>query len=359
MSGQVSSFSHSLMRQAIHLAEQGIGSVAPNPSVGCVLVKEGRVIGLGRTASGGRPHAEVLALRMAGSEAQGATAYVTLEPCAHHGQTPPCAEALIQAGIREVFIAISDPDARVAGRGIAMLREAGIVVHTGLCEQEARWSHRGFFSRLQRGRPWITLKTATTANGMIADAQGQSKWITGEQARHYGHLLRSRNDAILTGIGTVIADDPLLDCRLPGLERHSPLRIVLTGSRTMPPQVRMLHDGGREVVTFSGHHLPEILKTLTTHYGINHLLIEAGHSVSSAFLQQNLVDELYWFRAPEKHFSEGLPAFSGWIAPCRPDAIRQLGKDRLEHYILETSPPDAFVIPEASFLSECSECQES
>lgn len=321
------------MQQALHLAAQGVGQVAPNPSVGCVILKDAKVIGLGRTASGGRPHAETEALAMAGAEARGAIAYVTLEPCAHHGKTPPCAEALITAGITEVHIACTDPDPRVAGKGIALLEAAGIKVFLGEGEAAARWINRGFFSRLGRNRPWVTLKIATTADGFIANAEGHSKWITGEQARSYGHLLRSQNDAILTGIGTVLADDPSLNCRLAGLANLSPIRVVLDRQHQMSPTARMLQDGGAEVVMLDSQTLTAALQTLAQR-GINHLMIEAGNRLNSAFLQQGLVDELYWFSAPQKHFGTGLPAFTGWEKPAQPHQTLWLGEDRLEHYNL-------------------------
>ncbi len=325
---------HAYMQQALHLAAQGLGEVWPNPAVGCVMVQQGRVVGLGRTAQGGRPHAETQALAMAGSDARGATAYVTLEPCAHHGHTPPCAEALIAAGISEIYIATTDPDTRVNGRGIALLQAAGIIVHTGLCEAEAQWMNRGFFSRLQRQRPWVTLKIATTADGFIADAAGQSKWITNEFSRAQGHRVRSQNDAILTGIGTVLADDPALDCRLAGLMHCSPLRVVLDRHGRLPTTAKMLHDGGAEVLVLSEATIAEALEVLAAR-GITRLLVEAGCGINSAFLQAGLVDEVYWFVAPQKRFGSGLAAFEGVALPSEKRiSTRTLGEDVLWHYIL-------------------------
>ncbi len=204
------------MRAALALARRGLGRTWPNPAVGCVLVKEGRVVGRGWTQRGGRPHAEAEALRRAAGAAKGATAYVSLEPCSHHGKTPPCAEALIAAGISRAVIAMEDPDPRVAGRGLGALREAGIEVTPGIGEAEAREINEGFFLRLEKNRPLVTLKLAMTLDGRIATRTGESRWITGEPARARSHLLRAQHDGVMVGSGTVLADDPLLNVRLPG-----------------------------------------------------------------------------------------------------------------------------------------------
>src|SRR5882724_5724649 len=223
------------MRHALRLAARALGHVAPNPAVGCVIVADdGCIVGRGQTQAGGRPHAETVALSQAGKLARGATAYVTLEPCAHHGQTPPCADALVAAGIARVVGATIDPDARVAGTGFARLESAGVKVTRGVLEAEARALNLGFFRRVTEGRPLVALKIAQSADGYVADAQGNSRWITSEAARRHGHLLRARHDAILVGVGTVLADDPALTCRLPGLEHRSPLRIVLDSHLRMP-----------------------------------------------------------------------------------------------------------------------------
>src|SRR5438552_18831690 len=212
------------MRHALRLAARALGSVAPNPAVGCVIVAgDGSIVGRGCTQPGGRPHAETVALAQAGVRARGATAYVTLEPCAHHGQTPPCADALAAAQLVRVVGAAVDPDPRVAGSGFARLESAGVVVTRGVLEAEARALNLGFFRRVMQGRPLVALKIAQSADGYVADAKGNSRWITSEDARRHGHLLRARHDAILVGIGTVLADDPELTCRLPGLEQRSPL----------------------------------------------------------------------------------------------------------------------------------------
>src|ERR1700676_4205833 len=203
------------MRAALSLARRGLGWVAPNPTVGCVIVKEGRVVGRGWTQKGGRPHAETEARARAGKAAKGATAYVSLEPCSHHGKTPPCAEALVAAGIARVVAAVEDPDPRVSGAGIARLCEAGAAVETGLCAAEAAELNAGFFCRGKNGRPLFTLKLATSLDGRIATASGESRWITGPTARERAHLLRATHDAVLVGTDTVIADIPELTCLLP------------------------------------------------------------------------------------------------------------------------------------------------
>lgn len=218
------------MRVALGLARRGLGRVWPNPAVGCVLVKDGIVIGRGWTSDGGRPHAEANALRQAGVKARNATAYVTLEPCAHTGQTPPCAEALVEAGISRAVVAIEDPDPRVSGQGIDMLRSAGVSVEVGCMAREAMILNRGFLSRASTGRPMVTLKLATSLDGRIATGSGESRWITGPAARSEVHLMRAQSDAILVGAGTVRADNPKLDVRDLGIDSANPVRIVVTGS---------------------------------------------------------------------------------------------------------------------------------
>ncbi len=231
------------MRHALTLSERALGSVSPNPAVGCVIVRDGIVVGRGWTQRGGRPHAEVVALRQAGHAAKGATAYVTLEPCAHIGQTPPCANALIEAGVARVVATVEDPDPRVSGRGFAMLRAAEIAVETDVLRDEAAALNAGFFLRITKKRPLVSLKLAVSADGKIARAPGGDQWITGEEARAFGHLMRARNDAILAGIETVLADDPELTCRVPGLEDRSPLRVVLDSKLRLPMASKLCADG--------------------------------------------------------------------------------------------------------------------
>lgn len=328
------------MKYAISLASRGVGTTFPNPSVGCVIVKNNQVIGAAHTAIGGRPHAETQALLQAGSAANGAIAYVTLEPCAHHGQTPPCAEALIKSGIKKVVVAAIDPFSRVDGKGIAMLESAGIEVVTGICEFEATKINEGFFSVQQKGRPFITLKTATSLDGKIALKNGESKWITGEESRSYVHLIRARNDALITGIATVMADDPAFTCRLPGMEDKSPIRVVLDTNLSLPTNsqlVKTAHDVPCWVMTIedtisaqsakakaleeAGVRLIAVNKASNgkvcmedavhklAKNGITTAMIEAGASINTAALRLNLVDRLAWFRAPLVIGNDGLPAF--------------------------------------------------
>lgn len=308
------------MHRALALAKDGLGQTWPNPSVGAVLVQNGVVIGEARTAKGGRPHAEPLALAQAGSaakaEIQGATLYVSLEPCAHHGQTPPCTETIIAAKIARVVVACGDPDPRVAGRGVAQLRAAGIEVEEGVCEAEARTLNAGFFRRVTLGLPLCDMKIATSADGFITGQIGTQHWLTGEEARAETHRLRARYDAILTGSGTVLIDNPRLTCRLPGLEDRSPLRVVMDRRLRTPanaavlpawivtgaqqkntPQAEALRAAGAELIF-----LPEVTADATlralAERGITRVLIEAGAAVNTAFYTSGLVQNCYWFRAP-------------------------------------------------------------
>jgi diaminohydroxyphosphoribosylaminopyrimidine deaminase/5-amino-6-(5-phosphoribosylamino)uracil reductase len=344
----------SYMRMALSLARRGLGRTAPNPAVGCVLVKDGRIVGRGWTQPCGRPHAEAVALAQARDAAQGATAYVTLEPCAHHGVTPPCAEALIAAGIRRCVIACSDPDPRTAGKGIMALSSAGIETVTRVCEDEARALNAGFFSRIERQRPWVTLKLATSLDGCIATAAGESQWITGEAARQHAHLLRAQHDAILTGIGTVLADDPQLTCRLPGMEDRSPIRIVLDSQLRLPEHSALVRSALRTplwVMTKASASaaleragvriflLPElipatVLSALASE-GVTRLLVEAGPRVSTSFYESEMVDEICWYRAPLVIGAGGKQAVQPFAQPLRAlshwHVIREaiLGTDRV------------------------------
>ena len=222
------------MRAALALARRGLGSAWPNPAVGCVLVKDGAVVGRGWTQPGGRPHGETEALERAGEAARGATAYVRLEPCCQWGKTPPCTDALLAAGVARVVLPVEDPDPRVSGRGIARLRDAGVEVVTGVLADEARALNEGFFRRINDGRPLVTLRLASTLDGRIATSEGESRWITGDLARERAHLLRARHDAVMIGSNTALADDPELTCRLPGLTNRSPVRIVVDGRLRVP-----------------------------------------------------------------------------------------------------------------------------
>lgn len=355
------------MRAALALARRGLGNAWPNPAVGCVLVKDGRVIGRGWTQPGGRPHAETEALRRAGEAARGATAYVTLEPCSHHGRTPPCCEALAGAGIARVVMAMRDPDPRVNGRGLAMLRSAGIVVEEGLLGAEARALNAGFFRRIQAGMPMVTLKLASTLDGRIATASGESRWITGEAARREVHALRARHDAILVGSGTVLADDPDLTCRIPGMERVPMLRVVADARLRTPPAARLVQGAelapvliitapghppaaqapfiaaGADIVTVPAHaagglDLPSLLRALGRR-GVTRVLAEGGAGLAAALLRQGLVDRLVWFHAPAVMGGDGHPALRGLrlaalsaMPRFRRTAQRALGDDMLSEF---------------------------
>ena len=222
------------MRAALGLARRGLGQTWPNPTVGCILAHGDTVVGRGRTGAGGRPHAETVALAEAGARARGATAYVTLEPCAHTGETPPCAEALVAAGVARVVVAIEDPDPRVDGRGVEALRAAGVAVEVGCLAAEAVALNRGFLSRLTTGRPMLTLKLAASLDGRIATGTGESRWITGPRARAEVHLMRAQSDAVLVGAGTVRSDDPRLNVRDLGLDDARPVRVVVSGALSLP-----------------------------------------------------------------------------------------------------------------------------
>ena len=233
----------SYMREALRIAEYARGRTAPNPLVGAVIVRDGTIIASGWHRAAGQPHAEIHALRMAGELARGAALYVTLEPCAHHGRTGPCAEAVIAAGIARVVVALCDPNPLVAGRGLALLKEAGIETATGVCEAEARRQNEVFLKWITQKRPFITLKTALTLDGKIASHTGASQWITGAEARTRVHMYRDVNDAILVGIGTVLADDPSLTTRLPDRTGHNPLRVVLDSEARTPMDAKLVTDG--------------------------------------------------------------------------------------------------------------------
>ena len=308
------------MAAALALAERGLGAVWPNPAVGCILVREGRVVGRGWTQPGGRPHAETEALTRAGGAAHGATAYVTFEPCCHHGKTPPCADALIDARIARLVAAMKDPDPRVSGQGFARVQEAGIEVAVGACGEAAARLNAGFLKRIAAGRPLVTLKLATSLDGRIATRSGESQWITGEAARARGHLLRARNDAILVGSGTALADNPALTCRLPGLAARSPVRVVMDGRLRLPPGHRLVaeaHDVPTWIVTLAdaaeargeayrgaGAELIIVAPDSAGHpdagaalealgaRGITRLLVEGGAHVAAALLGAGLVDRL-------------------------------------------------------------------
>ena len=309
------------MAQALQLAERGLYTTTPNPRVGCVVVKDGDQLGEGWHERAGEAHAEVHALREAGTAAKGATAYVTLEPCSHHGRTPPCADALITAGIARVVVAMQDPNPQVSGQGIARLRAAGIEVECGLMEASARTLNAGFVSRMSRGLPLVRSKIAMSLDGRTALSNGVSQWITGAAARRDGHHWRARSCAVLTGMGTVLVDDALLSVREVPTTRQ-PLRVVLDSGLKMPLTARILQGGnvliytttrdtqkiaalekvGAKVevmVAANGQvDLLACLKDLAVR-GCNEVLVEAGSTLNGALLQAALVDELVLYMAPQ------------------------------------------------------------
>ncbi len=325
------------MALALTLGRRGQGRTWPNPAVGAVVVKDGVIAGRGWTQPGGRPHAEVEALARAGNAARGATLYVTLEPCSHVGKSPPCADAVIAAGIARVVSAIEDPNPEVAGQGHARLRAAGIVVDVGLSAQEAARDHAGHFRRIRDKRPHLILKLAVSSDEKIAAAGRRPVGITGEAAKARVHLLRAQCDAILVGIGTVLADDPLLTCRLPGMEAQSPVRVVLDRSLRIPGSSRLVHSAretplwlmtsnlaeapaamklgaaGAQVIRVAatsappGLDLRSVLRGLAER-GITRLLVEGGARVAASFVAAGLVDEVWLLRGPDPIGAGGIAA---------------------------------------------------
>ncbi len=334
------------MQVALRLARRGLGRSWPNPAVGCIIVQAGggveRVIGRGWTQPGGRPHAETVALAQARERygqagLAGATAYVSLEPCSHHGRTPPCADALIEAKLGRVVVGCMDPDRRVSGEGIERLKAAGIDVETDVLRAEAEELNAGFIQCATVGRPLVTLKTATTADGRIATRSGASQWITGPAARERVHLMRAQHDAIMVGIDTVNQDDPELTCRLAGLADRSPVRVVLDSklriadgaqlvrsAREVPTWIytcedenggraKKLRTAGAEVLNVpaddAGHADAGAVLSALAERGITRVLIEGGATLSAALLRAGLVDRVAWFRAPKLIGGDGLPVF--------------------------------------------------
>ncbi len=352
------------MAHALALAARGLGRTWPNPAVGCVILRDGRILGRGWTQPGGRPHAERRALDQAG-DARGATAYVTLEPCAHHGKTPPCAEALISAGIARVVTALTDPDPRVSGKGHAMLRAAGIAVTENVLADQARRLNAGFLKRVTQGLPFVTLKLATTLDGRIATASGESRWITGPQARRYVHGLRLNHDAVMVGSGTARADDPDLTARDMGAT-HQPLRILLDRTLSHSPDSRLgatarqhpvwvIHAAdapasaqaawsatGARLISCPAPgqrlDLTAALQGLAAE-GVTRILSEGGGTVAAALIAQGLVDDLIHLTAGTLIGAEGTPALGPLGLTQLADAPRfhlheqrRLGPDLLSHW---------------------------
>lgn len=321
------------MALALQLGRRGLGRVWPNPAVGCVIVNHGRIVGRGWTQNGGRPHAETVALAQAGAEARGACVYVTLEPCAHHGKTPPCAEALIAAGVARVVVALGDPDPRVAGRGIAMLQQAGIAVDVGVLADQACRDHAGFLSRITQKRPFVTLKLAGTLDGRIATASGESQWITGALARRAVHLMRARHDAVMVGAGTVRADDPALTVRGLGIDRQ-PVRVIVSRAMKLSPTsqlaqtaqqvpVWLCHGAEADVAAWvaqgavslpcavhAGQVDPEAMLQVLADAGITRLFCEGGGMLAASLLGAGLVDDLVVMTAGRAIGAEGTPALA-------------------------------------------------
>ena len=315
-----SSDDHAYMSQALQLAEKGLYSTSPNPRVGCVIVRDSKIVGSGWHVKTGQPHAEINALNIAGGAAQGATAYVTLEPCSHYGRTHPCAEALIRAKVAKVIIAMQDPNPLVAGKGTSLLKQSGINVQIGLMGEWAKDLNVGFVSRMTNNRPWVRMKIAASLDGKTALNNGVSQWITGEAARHDGHRFRARSCAVLTGIGTVLEDDPQLSVRFIETPRQ-PLRIIIDSRLKIPTTARVLRGGGELIFTTTDNKerisaLKEVgahpiilpnekgkidlagLMQILADFEINELLVEAGNRLSGAFIREGLVDELIIYLAP-------------------------------------------------------------
>jgi diaminohydroxyphosphoribosylaminopyrimidine deaminase/5-amino-6-(5-phosphoribosylamino)uracil reductase len=352
------------MALALALGRRGLGRTWPNPAVGAVIVKDGVIVGRGWTQPGGRPHAEVEALRRAGDAARGATLYVTLEPCSHYGKTPPCADAVIAAGISRVVSALEDPNPEVAGQGHARLRAAGIAVDIGIGAEEARRDHAGHIRRMRDGRPNVMLKLAISADGKAAAAGGKPVAITGEAVRERVHLMRARSDAIMIGIGTAIADDPMLTCRLPGMAKSSPVRIVLDSMLRLPVGSRLVASARETPVwTVSGVQAPadaetilrahgvEVLRSpasasrvelkdaieLLAGKGITRLMVEGGPALAAALIAADLVDEAVLFHSPKVVGADGVDALATATMEALTGRLKQVasepvGADRQDVY---------------------------
>lgn len=353
-----SAYDHEMMSLALRLAEQGLNTTTPNPRVGCVLVKDGQIIGQGAHLKAGEPHAEVMALRDAEQKflksIKGATAYVTLEPCSHFGRTPPCADAFVDAGIARVVVAMQDPNPKVAGSGLKILAAAGVSVEHGLMEAQARELNVGFVSRMTKNKPYVRVKIAASLDGRTALANGESKWITGEAARQDVQQWRARSCAILTGVGTVLADNPQMNVRISNIRQ--PLKIIVDSQLRTPVDANILKDGNLLVAYSQGSEAQKLslsaagaeliqvgtkpqvcLKTLLSELagrGINEVIVEAGQTLNGALLAAGLVDEFIFYYAPvilgtDAHGMLAIPALQSMhdkIALQIMDT-RQIGKD--------------------------------
>lgn len=326
------------MALALLLGRRGLGRTWPNPAVGAVVVKDGVIAGRGWTQAGGRPHAEIEALRRAGGAARGATLYVTLEPCSHHGKSPPCADAIVAAGMARVVSALEDPNPKVAGQGHARLRAAGIAVDVGVGAEEARRDHAGHITRMRDGRPHVMLKLAVSADGKAGAAGRRPVAITGEAARDRVHLLRAHSDAVMIGIGTALADDPMLTCRLPGMEKDSPVRIVLDGALRLPPDSRLARTARQtpvwvicadQAAQAAGEALSALgvvvlpapqrrgrldlaaVLALISGRGITRLMVEGGPTLAATLLGADLIDEAVLLQSPKLVGADGVDALDG------------------------------------------------
>ncbi len=343
------------MAMALRLAARGVNSTHPNPRVGCVVVADGEVAGQGWHRFAGGEHAEIIALKEAGKRAHGATMYLNLEPCSHHGKTPPCVNAVLKAGLGRVVIAAPDPNPQVDGRGIEMLRAAGVAVTLGIGKQQAQQLNRGFIKRMVHGRPWITLKMAVSLDGKTAMASGESQWITGPAARRDAHKLRAASAAILTGVGTVLRDDPHMTARLDGIVRQ-PLRIILDTHLSTPPRARILQPPGEVlIITAAADRPPALMRkpgveivvcrqhggridlaqvmALLAEREINELMVESGPRLSGSMLRQGLVEQVVVYMAPDLlgdaargMFSLGLERLAD-KRPLKFREVRMLGRD--------------------------------
>ena len=309
------------MAAALALGARGFGRTWPNPAVGCVIVKAGRVIGRGWTQQGGRPHAETEALARAGDCVRGATAYVTLEPCSNYGRTSPCSKALIDAGIARVVVGCVDPDPRVNGRGLEGLRQAGVEVVTGVLTERCLEAHRGLYHRIQHNRPAVTLKLAQSLDGRIALANGQSKWLTGDLARRHAHRLRAQHDAIMVGSGTAVKDDPMLDCRIDGLSQASPVRVVLDRRGRLSAESKLIQTAGMVPVWIFGvrRNWPYVTNIdydgdlnaclgALADKGVTRLLVEGGAKLAASLLKADLADRIELFTCPKVLGGDATPA---------------------------------------------------
>jgi diaminohydroxyphosphoribosylaminopyrimidine deaminase/5-amino-6-(5-phosphoribosylamino)uracil reductase len=366
------------MRAAIALARRALGTTWPNPPVGCVIVRDGAIIAQGMTAPGGRPHAETIALSMAGAAARGATVYVTLEPCSHYGVTPPCADALAEAGVQSVVVAAGDPDPRVNGAGTLRLRDAGIEVIEGVLATAASEVLAGFFARIRLGRPLVTLKLAATIDGRIATSSGESQWITDTPARRAAHAMRGRHDAVMVGVGTILADDPDLTCRIPGYTVRPGVRVIadshlrtplmahvvatagLGGGNQAPTWI--LHRDGAdpsriEALTGAGVHCIEVARddmgispaaalAALAQGGITSVLAEGGARLAAALVRADLVDRVAWFAAPGILGGDAWPAVQAMgitelagVARFTRVAQRPVGPDLLTEFVRPDTAP--------------------